>query len=226
MVLEVCAYSLSSCKIAMEACADRIELCSGPLEGGTTPERGMLTAAMELGLPVFPMIRPRGGDFRYDAEELGLMWHDIQVCREIGCPGIATGAQRGDGSLDVELMKRIVERAGPMAVTCHKVFDGVPDPGAALEDLVQAGCARVLTSGQHANALEGARVIKGLLAQAAGRIVVMAGGGVRSVNIAEIIAGTGAEEFHSSAITAWSTGHIADPREVRALVAALGTAGH
>jgi copper homeostasis protein len=185
----------------------------------------MITAAMELGLPVFPMIRPRGGDFIYNSEELDVMWRDIRACRELGCPGIVAGAQRSDGSLDVGLMKRIVQEAGPMAVTCHKVFDQVPDPSSALEVLIEAGCARVLTSGLHANALEGARIIKQLVAQAAGRIVVMPGGGVRSENIAEIIAATGATEYHSSAITANSTDHIADPNEVQALVQVLRLGG-
>ncbi len=221
MLLEVCAYSLSSCRIAREAGADRVELCADPLQGGTTPSWGMITAAMELGLPVFPMIRPRGGDFVYNTEELDVIWRDIRSCRERGCPGIVTGAQRSDGSLDVGLMKRIVEKAGPMAVTCHKVFDQVPDPSSALEVLIKAGCARVLTSGLHANALEGAHIIKQLVSQAAGRIVVIPGGGVRSGNIPEIIAATGAGEYHSSAITAKSKDHIADPTEVQALVQVL-----
>lgn len=210
----------------MEAGADRVELCGDPLQGGTTPSWGMITAAMELGLPAFPMIRPRGGDFLYNAEELDVIWRDISVCRELGCPGIVAGAQRRDGSLDVGLMKLIVEEAGPMAVTCHKVFDQVPDPSWALEVLIQAGCARVLTSGSHTNALEGAQVIKQLVAQAAGRIVVMPGGGVRSGNIMEIIAATGANEYHSSAITATSKNHGADPQEVQALVQVLSLAGH
>lgn len=210
----------------MEAGADRVELCADPLQGGTTPSRGLITAAMELGLPVFPMIRPRGGNFLYDAEEWDVIWRDISVCRELGCPGIVAGAQRRDGSLDKGLMKLIVEEAGPMAVTCHKVFDQVPDPSSALEDLVQAGCARVLTSGLHANALDGAQLIKRLVEQAAGRIIVMPGGGVRSANIAEIVAATGAMEYHSSAIDPTSKGHVADPQEVHALVQALRSVPH
>ncbi|MBP9160486.1 MAG: copper homeostasis protein CutC [Flavobacteriales bacterium] len=225
MVLEVCAYSLVSCKIAVENGADRIELCTDPLQGGTTPSWGLVTAAMELGLPVFPMIRPRGGDFPYNAEELDVMWRDIKACRELGCPGIVSGAQSNNGSLDVELMKRIVEQAGPMAVTCHKVFDQVPDASVALEALVDSGCARVLTSGLQANASAGARTIKQLVAQAAGRIAVMPGGGVRSGNISDIIAATGATEFHSSAISASSKEHVADPKEVHALVEAMKLAG-
>lgn len=225
MLLEVCAYSLASCKIAVENGADRIELCTDPLQGGTTPSWGLVTAAMELGLPVFPMIRPRGGDFLYIAEELDVMWRAIKTCRELGCPGIVSGVQCNDRSLDVELMKRIVEQAGPMAVTCHKVFDQVPDASVALEALVAAGCTRVLTSGLQSSAVEGARTIMELVAQAAERIVVVPGGGVRSGNIAEIIAATGANEFHSSAITARSKDHVADPQEVHALVEAMKLAG-
>lgn len=221
MLLEVCAFTLKSCMIAAQGGADRVELCADPGQGGTTPSFGMITASMEIGLPVFPMIRPRGGNFHYGPEELDVMWRDIRTCRELGCPGIVTGALCADGALDGELMDRIVERSGPMAVTCHKAFDLVPDLSSALERLVQAGCDRVLTSGSHANAMEGAPALRQLVAQAAGRITVMPGGGVRSGNIADLIAITGAREFHSSAVTTDLPGHTADENEVRALVLKL-----
>ena len=149
------------------------------------------------------------------------MKRDILACRELGCPGIVTGVQRNDGSLDGERMKRLVDLANGMEVTCHKVFDGVPNVEEALETLVEAGCARVLTSGLQANAMEGARTIKQLVARSAGRIVVMPGGGVRAANIAELIAATGAVEYHSSAITDHPKGHDADRNDVEALVHAL-----
>lgn len=226
MLLEVCAFTLRSCMIAVEAGADRIELCADPLQGGTTPSFGMIAAAVELGIPIFPMIRPRGGDFHFDKEEIDVIRRDIRVCRELGCPGIVTGVMRADGTLDEEVMKRIVDQAGTMEVTCHKAFDQVPDASAALETVMAAGCARVLTSGLRTHAMEGATTIRALIEQAAGRIVVMPGGGVRSSNIAELRAATAAVEFHSSAITSVSKDHTADRHEVDAMVHALHLLPH
>lgn len=225
MLLEVCAYSLASCTTAAKAGAHRVELCAGPEVGGTTPDKEVIIAALELGIPVFPMVRPRGGDFLYDADERDAIRNTIRLCRELGCPGIVCGVQLPDGRLDAEAMKRIVDLAGPMAVTCHKVFDDVPDAAEALETLVEAGCARVLTSGLAADAVLGAEVLRGLVAQAAGRIVVMPGGGVRSANIRALVRITGAKEFHSSAITGSSQGPEADEREVGELVGELVRSG-
>ncbi len=221
MHLEVCAYSLASCATAARCGAYRVELCAGPGVGGTTPAQDMIIAALELGIPVFPMVRPRGGDFLYNADELEHLRRAIRLCRELGCPGIVSGAQQGDGRLDAVAMKRIVDLAGPMAVTCHKVFDGVPDASEALEVLVDAGCQRVLTSGLAPDAVRGAEMIRRLVDQADGRITVMPGGGVRSANIAGLARTTGAVEFHSSAITPRNPGTDADAEEVRALIKAL-----
>lgn len=221
MLLEICAYSLASCTTAARAGAGRVELCAGPEVGGTTPPQDRVIAALERGIPVFPMVRPRGGDFLYNEEELEHIRRAIRLCRELGCPGIVTGMHLRDGRLDGALMRRMVDLAGPMEVTCHKVFDGVPDAREALEVLVDAGCTRVLTSGLAADAVTGGAVLRGLVDQARGRITVMPGGGVRSMNIAQLVRTTGAVEFHSSAITLRSSGMDADAEEVRLLVEAL-----
>ncbi|MCO6483797.1 MAG: copper homeostasis protein CutC [Flavobacteriales bacterium] len=221
MLLELCAYNLASCHLAALAGAGRIELCADPLQGGTTPSIGTVQAALGTGLPVFPIVRPRGGNFRYDAEEVDVMLRDIRAFRELGCPGIVTGALRVDGTIDAGLMARFGDAAGPMRVACHKAFDEVPDAAAALEDLIAAGCCRVLTSGCQATAMDGASTIHALVQRSAGRITIMPGGGVRSTNLRQLIAATGATEFHSSALTARSVHHTADELEVRALVAAL-----
>ncbi len=218
MLLEVCAYSLASCATALREGAQRVELCSGSEVGGTTPGKETIIAALDLGIPVFPMVRPRGGDFMYTNDELAQIRRSILLCGELGCPGIVTGMQLRDGRLDSQAMRRVVDLAGPMAVACHKVFDGVPDAAEALEALVDAGCVRVLTSGLAADAMAGARVLQQLVHQAGGRITVMPGGGVRSGNIAELARITGAREFHSSAITQRTAGADADAAEVRALV--------
>lgn len=221
MVLEVCAYSLASCRLAAQAGAGRIELCADPMQGGTTPSYGLIEAALGTGLPVFPIIRPRGGDFHYSEEEVDVMLHDIRACRQLGCTGIVTGALGADRTIDRELMARLAGAAGPMQVACHKAFDEVPDAAAALETLISIGYARVLTSGLRPMAMEGADLIRELVRQAGDRITVMPGGGVRSTNIRELIKATGATEFHSSALTANSRHHIADQAELHAMIAAL-----
>lgn len=221
MVLEVCAYSLASCRLAAQAGAGRIELCADPMQGGTTPSHGLIQAALETGLPVFPIIRPRGGDFHYTEEEADVMLRDIRACRQLGCTGIVTGALRADRTIDTELMSRFAGAAGPMQVACHKAFDEVPDAAAALETLTSMGYCRVLTSGLRPTALEGAGLIRELVRQASGRITVMPGGGVRSTNLRQLIEATGATEFHSSALTANSRHHAADEAELRAMIAAL-----
>lgn len=222
MLLEICAYNLASCRIAAQAGAGRIELCANPLQGGTTPSHGLIQAALDIGLPIFPIIRPRGGDFHYNEEEVEVMLRDIRTCRELGCAGIATGALWVDHTLDTDLMARLAEAAGPMELACHKAFDEVPDAFEALEALIRMGYCRVLTSGLRPTAMEGADMIRRLVGHAAGRITVMPGGGVRSTNLHELIQVTGATEFHSSAITARSVNHVADEGEVRAMLGVLG----
>ena len=219
MILEVCAFNIQSCFIAEKAGASRIELCVDPLQGGTTPSYGLIQHALQkIAIPAFPMIRPRGGNFIYDADELAIMKKDILTCRELGSPGIATGIQLPNGKIDVENLKRIVEWAHPMTVTCHKVFDATPDAFEALEDVIAAGCARILTSGLHKTAVEGADILSKLRLQAGNRIVVMPGGGVRSSNITELVSKTGAKEYHSSCLVARATNFVADEEEVRLIV--------
>lgn len=222
MILEVCAFNIQSCIIAEKAGASRIELCADPLEGGTTPSFGTLQYAIEqITIPVFPMIRPRGGSFVYDADELEIMRRDILTCRELGFPGIATGIQLSNGRIAVDDLKRIVEWAHPMSVTCHKVFDATPDALQSLEDVIAAGCDRILTSGLKKTALDGASVIAQLITQSAGRIIIMPGGSVRSANITQLATETQATEFHSSGLVSRGTNHIANEEEVRKLVEGL-----
>jgi copper homeostasis protein len=211
MLIEICAFNIQSCYIAERAGASRIELCAGALYGGITPGIGTIKHAMEhISIPVYPMIRPRGGNFVYDADELAIMKKDIIACKELGCPGIATGAQLPGGRINTEVMKLIVAWAYPMEVTCHKAFDATPNAFLALEELIFAGCRRVLTSGMQKTAIEGAETLARLITLAAGRIIVMPGGGVRSSNIAQLIKATGATEYHSSAIASRGTNDIAD----------------
>ena len=222
MLLEICAFNIQSCFVAQEAGAGRIEFCSDPLQGGVTPSFGAIEYALEhLTIPIFPMIRPRGGDFVYNSAEMEIMKRDILKCKELGCKGIATGSQNPNKELNIEQLKWLVEWAYPMQVTCHKVFDMVADPFRSLEELISAGVSRVLTSGTKKTALEGASIIAGLVNQAHGRITIMPGGGVRSSNLGQLVTHTQAIEFHSSGILSRATEFIADEAEVRALLSIL-----
>lgn len=224
MLLEICAYNIQSCLVANHAGASRIELCADPDVGGTTPSYGLIQYALEhLSIPVFPMIRTRGGNFIYDHHDLAIMKKDILACRDLGCTGIATGIQLVNGRIDKHNLAKLVEWAYPMAVTCHKVFDRTTDALQALEDVIEAGCSRILTSGLKPTALEGKDILAELISQANGRIIIMPGGGVRSSNIAQLAAGTNAVEYHSSGLISKSTDYLADQHEIELMVQSLKT---
>ena len=198
--LEVCAFTIQSCRIAEKAGAARVELCDNPIEGGTTPSYGTIKRVREaVGIALFPIIRPRSMNYFYDDDEWQIVLDDIAMCRELGCDGISVGAQLRDGRLDAQRMQQAVELAYPMKVTCNRAFDAVPDAFEALEVLIEAGCERVLTSGLATTAPEGTPLLRQLVQKSAGRISIMPGAGVRSHNIETLIAETGACEFHSSA---------------------------
>lgn len=198
--LEVIAFTHESCRVIELAGAHRIELCDNPGEGGTTPSYGMIHAARKsTNIPLYVMIRPRGGDFLYSSDEWNIMQQDVEVCKRAGCDGIVTGFLQADGTIDFERTRKIVDAAYPMGVTFHRAFDRVSDPFAALENIIEAGCERILTSGLMPTALAGAAKIQALIQAANGRISIMPGSGVRSSNLQILHQQTGATEFHTSA---------------------------
>ncbi|HEV3414990.1 MAG TPA: copper homeostasis protein CutC [Puia sp.] len=200
MLLEICAFNLPSALAAQRAGADRIEFCSGPEEGGVTPSAGLIRAARELlRIPLYPIIRPREGDFLYSEEEFTVMLRDVELCRGFGCDGVVIGMLLADGRVDQVRCGRLVEAAYPMGVTFHRAFDRAADPFEAIETIIRIGCERILTSGQRPVAMEGAELLHELVRGADERIVIMPGSGVRASNIAELAAKTGAVEFHTSA---------------------------
>lgn len=222
MLLEICAYNIQSCLVAQNAGAGRIELCADPGAGGTTPSFGLIEYCLErLSIPVFPMVRPRGGDFLYDADDIEIMKRDVRRLRDMGCKGIATGCHTENKRIDTELLSRLVEWAGPMEVTCHKVFDRCPEAAEALEMVIATGCKRILTSGLVATAPKGAPTLAILRVLAGDRIIIMPGGGVRSGNISELASITGCREFHSSGILKGTTNCISDQHEVSTMVSML-----
>ena len=198
--LEVIAFDAVSCKLAAENGADRIELCANPHEGGTTPSYGMMKAARKsTHIQVFPIIRPRGGDFLYTKEEFEVMKDDIKAAQDIGCEGVVIGILSDDGTIDIERCQELVSLAGCMEVTFHRAFDRVKDPLLSLEQIIAIGCKRILSSGLFPTAIEGSSVLRALVTQADGRIKIMPGSGVRSNNIVQLANDTGAICFHSSA---------------------------
>jgi copper homeostasis protein len=198
--LEICCYNYSSCILAQDAGAQRIELCASPAEGGTTPGPGFIKLVKQkINIPVFPIIRPRGGDFLFSAEEYRMMQTDVLLCKQLGCEGVVIGILNTDGSVDKKRSASLVEMAYPMEVTFHRAFDRAANPLQAMEDIIDIGCTRILTSGQRPSALEGIQQLTQLIHQAADRIIIVPGAGIRALNIRAIAEKTKAIEFHSSA---------------------------
>lgn len=198
--LEVCAGSYQSALAAETGGADRVELCVGLDEGGLTPSYGLIEEVMRLPrLKKHILIRPRGGDFLYTPEEKQIIQADIRMAAQLGADGIVVGALTEEGEIDLPFLKKCVKEAGIMSVTFHRAFDLCRDPFRALEEIIITGCDRILTSGQAATAEAGIGLLKGLIEQANGRIIVMPGSGVNSKNVAHILHETGATEIHASA---------------------------
>ncbi|HSN09433.1 MAG TPA: copper homeostasis protein CutC [Hanamia sp.] len=200
MKLEIIGFNIESCIAAQEAGADRIELCAGPGEGGTTPSYAFIQTAREkLKIDLYVMIRPRGGDFLYSDEDFEMMKKDVAVCKKLGCDGIVTGILKADGNVDKKRCKELIELAYPLEATFHRAFDRVKDPFESLEEVIESGFERILTSGMKPKAVESTDLLAKLIKQADKRIIIMPGSGVNADNIIAIAKSTGAKEFHSSA---------------------------
>lgn len=199
-ILEICCFNLDSARIAADAGADRVELCADPASGGTTPGIGLIKTVREkILIELYPIIRIRGGDFLFSEEEFDVMLHEVEACKSAGCEGVVIGMLLPDGRVDKVHSSRLVEKAYPMDVCFHRAFDWTRNPFEALEDIIEIGCERILTSGQQPTAILGAQLIKDLIIQADGRIRIMPGSGIRATNIADLKKETGATHFHSSA---------------------------
>lgn len=198
-LLEVCVEDARCVKLAERGGAARVELCASLALDGLTPDAETMRAAREGSkLPILAMIRPRGGDFRYESDELERMQDGIRSARDCGMDGFVFGALRPDGSVDLSALEGLMECSAGLPVTFHRAFDCTADPEAALEELVALGVSRILTAGRAPSALEGAERIAGFVQCAAGRLSIIAGGGVRAENLQELQRSSGALEFHSS----------------------------
>lgn len=198
--LEICANSFTSALAAEKGGANRVELCENMAEGGTTPSYAQIKMCRErLSIEIWPIIRPRGGDFLYSDDEFELMKDDIKICKSLKCDGVVIGILLANGEIDKIRCAALIELAKPLPVSFHRAFDMSNDLEKALEDLIEMGFVRVLTSGGAENALNGIANISKLVVQAKGRIEIMPGAGINPDNIKEIAIKTGALNFHSSA---------------------------
>ena len=192
--------SVESAVNAEKGGAVRVELCCDLVEGGITPSLGMLRMVKRaVAIPVFVMIRPRGGDFLYSESEFDVMKEDLKVLKENGADGIVFGVLTAVGDIDADRSRELICLARPLPVTFHRAYDMVRDPVQSLEVLVEMGVDRVLTSGQDSTALEGLPLLKRLVELAQGRIGVVPGGGITERNLKRILQDSGAIEFHCSA---------------------------
>jgi copper homeostasis protein len=197
-LLEVCIDSVESAANSERGGADRVELCAGLYEGGITPSAGMIAAVrkqIEIGLHV--MVRPRGGDFCYSPEEVGIMQRDILIAKQLGANGVVFGVLNTHGMVDKDRMRHLIDMARPLKVTCHRAFDMSCDLEQALEDLVAVGADRILTSGSKRSAVDAMPTLKNLVEQSDGRISVMVCGELSIANVKAVLGYSNATEVHA-----------------------------
>jgi copper homeostasis protein len=197
--LEICSFSIQGCLNARSGGADRIELCSSPGEGGTTPSFGLVREVREtIDVPLYPIIRPRGGNFRYNDEEFQIMVNDVLAFKQLECKGVAVGVQSSDGKVDKEKLKYLSDLAWPMGITYIRAFDLAHDAYQAIDDISSCGCERILTSGLAVSAIDAQEFIRELVQYAGDRISIMAGSGIKPENVKMLVEATGVREVHAS----------------------------
>ena len=198
---EVCVENLAEALEAEKRGADRIELCDNLSFGGTTQSYGTIKKALEkLKIPVFPIIRPRGGDFFYTEDEIEIMKEDVKMCKSLGAEGVVLGMLTKDKKIDFSLVKEFVSLAYPMEVTFHKAIDELENPVEAVEGLINAGVKRILSSGTKETALEGAEILNKMIEKADGRIIIVAAGRITAENFQEVSKKISVFEYHGKKI--------------------------
>ncbi len=198
-IIEIATSDFATTKSAVEGGANRIELCANLAEGGTTASYGLIKKCREsFNVSLYPIIRPRGGDFLYTDHEYEIMLDDAKMAKDLGCEGIVIGLLSKDGTVDIKRTSVLIELVYPLGVTFHRAFDRSRDPFEALEQLINIGCERILTSGQKPSAPDAVELILKLNQVSDERIIIMPGSGVRTDNIKMLADKTGCREFHSS----------------------------
>jgi len=221
MILEICVDSVESAIAAERGGGHRVELCSDLLEGGVTPGAGLIASVRrQVAIPIFVIVRPRGGDFFYTDLEFEVMREEIGQAKRLGADGIVLGVLDETGRVDVPRTSALVKLARPLPVTFHRAIDMTPDLSAALLDVLETGANRILTSGGEPNVTRGMHQIARMVGAAKGRIAIMAGGGISADTIVPVAEATGVTEFHSSARTT-----LCSPMLFRKEGMAMGDAG-
>ena len=217
LLLEVCANGIESALVAQQANVNRIELCEHLEVDGLTPIYKTIEAArIQLHIPIHVLIRPRAGNFFYSEEEFEIMKRDVKFCKSQKVEGIVFGILKEDGTIDLKRCEELMEIPKPLSSTFHRAFDTVKNPFESLEEIIALGFDRILTSGQSPTCLDGSEVIAQLVKQAAGRISIMAGGGITEENITEVVRRTHTNEFHFSAKSKLDDGNlISDLNRIR-----------
>ncbi|HZD32138.1 MAG TPA: copper homeostasis protein CutC [Candidatus Angelobacter sp.] len=203
ILLEIIATTVDDCVAAESGGADRIELCAAITTGGLTPSLGTLIEAKKrVRVPVMAMVRPRAGGFCYSEEEFATMRRDAALLVEQGADGLVFGLLHADGTVDTTRCGKLLETAHSRQTVFHRAYDAVPEAMAGLDQLIDLGFTRVLTSGQKKTALEGLERLQQIMARAQGRIEVLPGGGVRSHNVGQLVEATGCTQVHLTAFSA------------------------
>lgn len=201
MIKEACVESFEKALEAQNNGADRIELCENLSVGGTTPSYGTVKICLEkLNIPIFPMIRARDGNFVYSKDEIEIMKEDIKVFKDLGVKGVVLGCLTSDNKIDLELTKTLVNLAYPMEITFHKAIDEISNPLDYIDDLVDIGIKRILTSGGKATALEGKDLINDMIKKSNGKLKIVVAGKVTKENLNELSNLISADEFHGKLI--------------------------
>jgi len=197
--LEICTFSLDASINAEKCGADRVELCKDSAIGGTTPDYALIKMTCEkLSIPVFPIIRPRGGGYLYNDDEFEMMKQSVLICKELGCKGVTFSILLADNRIDIKRTSELVELAFPMESTFIRGFDLTPDPFEALQEIIKTGCNRILTSGLSEKAINATGLLKQLVETAGDKIIIMPGSGINSNNLEQLILETRAKEYHTS----------------------------
>lgn len=196
--IEICASTIQSAVNAKAGGATRIEICDNLEGGGTTPSYATIEYCVkELGLETNVLVRPRAGDFFYSEEEFVVICKDVEMCRQLGANSVVVGFLKDNGELDAERLEKVVKIAHPMKVVCHRAFDACVNKGEAIEQIINAGCSKVLTSGGASTSEEGIGSLAKIVKQVNGRIGVIAASGVNAENVTKIVRESGVKEVHS-----------------------------
>jgi copper homeostasis protein len=201
-MLEIACCNYQSCLNAVENGADRIELFENLPEGGCTPSYGMLIQCIKnISIPIYVMIRPRGGDFCYSKDEIEIMKSDIKMVKKLGFAGVVFGVLDAKGNINKKVCRSLLKKCGAMPATFHRAFDRTSNLEKSIQSIIDLGFERVLTSGGKPTVMEGINAIATLQSKYGNNIIIMPGSGVNSQNLKEIKEKTKCLEFHATAKT-------------------------